>query len=430
MPIKLNSDAGGSVTLDVPSTPSVYKLTIPASNGTFAIVQNDGVVNFGLNGITFSNSVSVSNTLSITGNATFSNTVTTSNNVIVGGTVSMGSSFKRNRIINGNMLIDQRNAGAQITAANLINNTYMVDRWWYFGYSAKFTAQQNAGAVTPPVGFSNYLGMTVASAYTVTTSDAFGICQHIEGFNFADLAWGTTSAKTITLSFQVYSSLTGTFGGALRNGVPNRSYPFSYSIPIANTWTTISVTIPGETSGTWVGATNGVGLGVIFNLGTGSTYSTTAGAWAAGNYVAPTGAVSVVGTAGATFYITGVQLESGTIATPYERQIYSDQLAQCQRYYQKIYAMTGGSGNSGNFYCNVQFPVTMRATPNFSLSGPLNVTDPAVASYTQSLADVTVVGGQNNTGAYLKFANFSGINSYRTLMANDFSNYLIASAEL
>ena len=113
-----------------------------------------------------------------------------SGNITVGGGITsssaldMGSSFKRNRILNGNMLIDQRNAGAQITAANLTNGTYMVDRWVYYSsQAAKFTAQQNAGSVTTSAGFPNYLGMTVASAISVGASDYFSITQLIEGFN-------------------------------------------------------------------------------------------------------------------------------------------------------------------------------------------------------------------------------------------------------
>ena len=289
------------------------------------------------------------------------------------------SSFLRNRIINGNMTIDQRNGGAQITAANLVSSAYMVDRWIYLSsQAAKFTAQQNAGAVTTAVGFPNYLGMTVASAFSVGASDYSLINQLIEGFNFADFGFGTASAKTVTLSFVVYSSLTGTFGGSIRNSGNTRSYPFTYSIPTANTWTTISVTIAGDTSGTWIGATNGVGVQVGFGLGAGTTYSGTAGAWASANYVTATGAVSVVGTASATFYITGVQLEVGTVATPFERRQYGQELALCQRYYEKSYnnsvavptAVTAGTGQlfvnaiaSGATVNTVNFAVSKRASP-------------------------------------------------------------------
>ena len=286
-------------------------------------------------------------------------------------TIAATATSFTNRIINGDMRIDQRNAGAQITAANLINTAYMVDRWAYFSsQAAKFTAQQNAGSVTTPVGFPNYLGMTVASAVTVCASDYFAIAQSIEGFNFADLEWGTANAKTITLSFQVYSSLTGTFGGALINSAANRSYPFSYTVSSANTWTSISVTIAGDTTGTWVGSTNGIGVSVRFGLGAGSTFSGTAGAWATGNYISPTGAVSVVGTASATFYLTSVQLEVGTVATPFERLQYGTEFALCQRYFNKLGGaatgdiVVGGYGAAtGGIYTSLYYPVQMRAVP-------------------------------------------------------------------
>jgi hypothetical protein len=146
------------------------------------------------------------------------------------------------------------------------------------------------------------------------------------------LGWGTANAKAVILSFQVYSSLTGTFGGSLNNA-GSRAYPFTYSIPVANTWTTISVPIAGDTGGTWV-TNNGIGLQVSFGIGVGSTSSGTSGSWQAGFYASATGAVSVVGTSGATFYITGVQLEVGSVATGFEYEIYSQTLAKCQRYYQ------------------------------------------------------------------------------------------------
>ena len=347
-----------------------------------ATILKDGASS--TNNLTFDSSgnVTVGNNLTVTGTTTLTGSL--AGNPTTTGTYVMGSSFLRNRIINGNMTIDQRNSGAQITAANLINTAYMVDRWAYFSsQAAKFTAQQNAGSVTTPVGFPNYLGMTVATAVTVGATDFFNIGQSIEGFNFADLAWGTANAKTVTLSFVVYSSLTGTFGGVLRNSAVNRSYPFTYSIPTANTWTTISVTIAGDTSGTWVGATNGIGVQVLFGLGVGTTYSTTAGAWAAGNYLSATGAVSVVGTASATFYITGVQLEVGTVATPFERRQYGQELALCQRYYEKSYAIgtvpgsvtayslgttSGLNGYSSTVYLfiNVPFKVTKRTAATFA----------------------------------------------------------------
>jgi hypothetical protein len=234
----------------------------------------------------------------------------------------------KNRIINGAMVIDQRNAGASVTP----NGTYVVDRWIYENsQTSKFTAQQNQNSVTPPAGFTYYSGLTSSSAYTLLAGDYFLYRQKIEGYNIADLAWGTASAATVTLSFWVRSSLTGTFGGALVNGSSNRSYPFTYAISAANTWEQKSITIAGDTSGTWL-TTNGIGLHVGFSLGTGSTYSGTAGAWSGSLNLAPTGAVSVVGTNGATWYVTGVQLEKGSTATSFDYRPYGTELALCQRY--------------------------------------------------------------------------------------------------
>ncbi len=250
---------------------------------------------------------------------------------------SGGSLGFRNRIINPGMVIDQRNNGASVTITNTSDITYVLDRWFGFGTSAsKFSVQRNAGSVTPPTGFSNYFGVTSLSAYTVGSGDSFTMGQYIEGFNTADLGWGTANAQTITLSFWVRSSLTGTFGGALRNSDVNRGYPFAYTINAANTWEQKSIVIAGDTSGTWVGATNGAGIRLGFGLGAGSTFSGTAGAWAAGNLTSATGATSVVGTNGATFYITGVQLEVGSVAAPFERRDYGRELMLCQRYYQKL----------------------------------------------------------------------------------------------
>jgi hypothetical protein len=240
----------------------------------------------------------------------------------------------KNRIINGDCRIDQRNAGASVTPTG--DQTYTLDRWGA-GLSAtsKYSIQQNAGSVTPPAGFTNYLGITSTSAYSVSASDYFYINQRIEGYNVSDLAYGTASAKTVTLSFWVRSSLTGTFGGSLYNATGNDSYPFSYTISVANTWELKSVTIAGDTANA-LATTNGLGILVAFGLGVGSTYSAAAGSWQSGLFLSATGATSVVGTNGATFYITGVQLEVGSTATPFERRMYGTELALCQRYYQHI----------------------------------------------------------------------------------------------
>lgn len=258
---------------------------------------------------------------------------------------SYASSFPsfRNRIINGDMRIDQRNGGTSVTPTG---DAYTLDRWSTWVYqSSKFSVQQNAGSVTPPVGFSNYLGITSTSAYSVPANEGFAITQKIEGYNVADLGWGAAGALTVTLSFWVRSSLTGTFGGAINNSAQSRSYPFNYQITLPNTWEYKTITIDGDTSGTWL-TTNGTGFFVKFGLGVGSALSGTAGSWATANYASSTGATSVVGTSGATFYITGVQLEIGTVATPFEHRPIGVELALCQRYYEKSFNLSTAPANN------------------------------------------------------------------------------------
>jgi len=266
------------------------------------------------------------------------------NGITLDGQFNSASSMGfKNRIINGAMVIDQRNAGASGTATG-----YNIDRW-VFGatLTTKGTWQQNAGSVTPPTGFKNYLGFTSNSAYTPSTSDVFSFYQVIEGFNCADLMWGTANAQTVTVSFWVRSSLTGTFGGALSN--TTRSNPFSYTISSANTWEQKTVTVTGDTSGTW-NSTNGQGIFLFLTFGAGSTYQGTAGTWVTADYRTVTGAVNTVGTSGATFYITGVQLEKGSTATSFDYRPYGTELALCQRYFEKSFDVgTAVAQNSGTY---------------------------------------------------------------------------------
>ena len=285
----------------------------------------------------------------------------------------------RNKIINGAMVIDQRNAGASVTPTG--DNVYIIDRWIArASQSSKFSIQQNAGSITPPVGFSSYLGVTSLSAYAVNSTDYFQVGQYIEGLNIADLNWGSANAKTVTLSAWVYSSLTGTFGGTIFNyQTATVSYPFSYSIPVANTWTQISITITGPTSGNWP-TTNAGSLVALFSFGVGSSLSGTANTWNYSTlYRAPTGATSVVGTSGATFYITGVQLEAGTTASPFEYRQYGTELALCQRYFNKTNPENstniGAGCAAGSLYASANaalyyaFPVRMRAAPTVTRGG-------------------------------------------------------------
>lgn len=290
------------------------------------------------------------------------------------GSIADTSLQFRNRILNGGMVIDQRNAGASVTPTD---GQYTLDRWRAGASAAsKFSVQQSSVA---PAGFNFSMLCTSLSAYSVGTNDNFEMFQYIEGFNTADLAWGTASAQTVTLSFWVRSSLTGTFGGAINNSAFNRSYPFSYTISAANTWEYKTITIAGDTSGTWVGATNGIGIVVCIGLGAGTGRSGTAGSWSGSTFYNATGATSVVGTNGATWYITGVQLEAGTNASPFERRDYGRELMMCQRYYYQSWG-SGGYVGVGNSFSGMpvpntlsaaiggtSFPVTMRAAPTITL---------------------------------------------------------------
>jgi hypothetical protein len=313
-----------------------------------------------------------------------------------------GSLSGRSRIINGSMMIDQRNAGASVTLGS--GTTYTLDRWFYFANAAsKFTAQQNAGSVTPPTGFKNYLGLTVAAAVSITAGDYYLTAQRIEGFNVADLGWGAAGAQSVTISFWVRSSLTGTFGASVQNGASNRSYPFTYSINAANTWEYKTTTIPGDTSGTWASDNSG-SLTLWFGLGVGSTLSGTAGSWSGSDFRSATGATSVVGTNGATFYITGVQLEAGSVATPFERRSYGQELSLCQRYYETgNYSIRYGISNASitaAVYTPVYY-VTKRVTP--TIAGTNDQGTFGTLDITTTMASVgrsTTVANNTNSGTF------------------------------
>ena len=336
----------------------------------------------------------------------------------------------KNRIINGAMVIDQRNAGASVTPVSG-GSVYTLDRWFFdISQNSKFTTQQDAGAVTPPVGFNDYLGVTSSSAYSVLSTDYFLLIQKIEGYNIADLAWGTANAKTVTLSFWVRSSLTGTFGGSLSNNAGNRVYPFSYTISTANTWEYKTVTIAGDTSGTWL-TTNGTGIQVILGLGVGTTYSGTAGAWTASTILSVTGATSVVGTSGATFYITGVQLEQNTSATPFERRLYNQELANCQRYFETNFSgvaiptnlypyyttaivgsntYAGGANAAQQILGPIMYRVTKRASPTVTIySWSSSSTERVSNGWTG--ADFAANSGRLNISAYDGFSFYNNTGS-------------------
>ena len=342
MSVVLLGSTSGSVTLQEPAVAGSTVIDLPATSGTMAVLPTATSVLPQASGGT--------------------------------GTTTGYYGFK-SRIINGGMVIDQRNAGASVTPTT---NQYSLDRWeFYVTQSSKVSFQQNAGSVTPPAGFKNYLGLTVGASANVTvgSTDLFILDQYIEGYNIADLGFGAAGASTVTLSFWVRSSLTGTFGGSLTNSGNSRSYPFTYTISSANTWEQKTITVAGDTSGTWL-STNGTGLGVRFSIGTGSTYLGTSGSWAGAGYFGATGQTNLITTNSATFYITGVQLEKGSTATSFDYRPYGTELALCQRYFEILPA--GGSGIYGSTanlgYVNWQYKVTKRAAPTVTLGASSLIT--------------------------------------------------------
>jgi len=369
----------------------------------------------------------------ITTATTLGVTTVTATNLTVNGNAypTAGSLGNRNKVINGKLNVDQYDVS--VTA-----DGFFVDRWKYSADSSgKATVQKDNQS---PVGFEKSIFVTSSSAYSVPSGETYKLRHCIEGYNISELEFGTADAKTITLSFYVRSSLTGTFGGALRNSGASRSYPFTYSISSANTWEYKTVTIPGDTSGTW-NTGNGIGIEIDFGLAVGSTYSGTAGAWAGANYVSATGATSVLGTNAATFYLTGVQLEVGTVATPFEHRSYGDELARCQRYYYKTFPGVSNANLGAGYVVTtsqangtIPFPVSMRAAPT-SLEQSGTASDYAVANRSTLTActSVPTIGGSRSINACrVSFTTGATLNlgDGATLNTNSSNGFLAFTAEL
>jgi len=456
---------GGQVNLVGPNTASTFNLNVPAASDTLvARATTDTLTNKTLtspvvSGGTIDNAViggttaaagsfttlSASSTISGTGFSTYLasppaiggttaaagtfTTLNTSGAITTTASVNTPNTFGfKNRIINGAMVIDQRNAGASVTPTD---GQFTVDRWQVWCDAAsKVTAQQST---TVPAGFKNAVVLTSTSAYSITSTQQFGFLQPIEGLNVYDLGWGTANATTITISFWVRSSLTGTFGGAIRNSAGDRFYVFSYTINSANTYEQKTITIAGDTSGTWL-TTNGLGLYLYFSLGAGSSKVTSAGSWGSTAYYGVTGQQNLVANNGATLYITGVQLEKGSTATSFDYRPYGTELALCQRYHQGTAATAaamdnasaesarrallvfGLSVNSGT-QTRLQLPFTtsMRATPTISFSdnnGNLgkvyfNIANATASTYVSGPSYAVLVATAAATGTHDLYVNYS-----------------------
>jgi hypothetical protein len=351
----------------------------------------------------------------------------------LGNAYADGALSNRNKIINGAMTIDQRNAGAAVTITTASASQYLLDRWYLRAEAAagsKVSVQRSSVA---PAGFSNSQLITSLSAYAIGASEHFATVQAVEGFNAADLSWGTASAKTITVSFWVRSSLTGLFSGFILNGAANRCFVFSYTINAADTWEYKTITIPGDTTGTWV-TDNGLGLYLNFTVAAGSSVSGAAGSWSSTFKRSATGQTSLVGTSGATFYITGVQLEAGDTATPFEHRSYGQELALCQRYYYR----TADDGSTTNIIAvaveattavagGVPHPVKMRAVPTITLGSGIRFFSSAT-----SVITTTINGNRSSSTSFAAIFGITGgtVGQAGSIYKGATDGYLEASAEL
>ena len=355
-----------------------------------------------------------------------------------GGTgTSTGYYGFKNRIINGAMVFDQRNAGASVTPT--ADNTYTLDRWKTRngGGAGRFSVIQSS---TSAANFPTSVLLTVTTTSAPSGVEIYGFEQDIEGYNITDFGWGTANAQAVTLSFQVRSSLTGTYCISIRNSAADRSYVAEFTINSANTFETKTITVPAITTGTWL-STNGAGLLFLVCLGSGSTREGTAGSWQSSNIVATSNQVDWINTSSATFYITGVQLEKGSTATSFDYRPYGTELTLCQRYYYRDTPPGTGLTVGGNGTCisatqanvNCEFPVPMRDRPT-ALEQSGTATDYSVgdigaiacsavpafanASVYRSIVTITVASGLT-----LGFA-------MRFRAANGTAGYLGWSAEL
>jgi hypothetical protein len=408
MSIVLLGSSSGSVTLQEPAVAGSTVIDLPATSGTMAVLPTSTSVLPEASGGT--------------------------------GTTTGYYGFK-NRIINGAMVIDQRNAGASVTGT-AGNYAFPVDRFKFYNTaSSKLSGQQSTDA---PSGFKNSIVLTSLAATVPSAGDEYQLYHPIEGFNCADLGFGTASAKTVTLSFWTKSSLTGTFSGCISNaGV--RSYVFTYTINSANTWEFKTITIAGDTTGTW-NTGSSIGINILWDLGSGSAYNATPDTWNNAFDCRTSGSVNLIGTNGATLYITGVQLEKGATATSFDYRPYGTELALCQRYCINYRSADANGGyyryifgecvSTSTLNANFSLPVQMRVTPSVSTTG--TASDYCVYSRVNisALTTVPTIGSDGSNALTVNINSTSSgaalvLGSAGALMSNaNQTSFVLLTAEL
>jgi hypothetical protein len=337
------------------------------------------------------------------------------------------------------MRIDQRNAGAAVTTSNT-SSPWITDRWRAYSSAntvatAIHTTQQQTTVV--PSGFSHALKTTVTFG---GSSYERAYYQIIEGLNVGDLQWGTAAAKTITVSFWVQASITGTFAFSLRNYDGTRSYVSMQTINSANTWEQKTITIPGPTSGTWTVSNSfgiiceiclGHSIGISASLLTTATPNT----WVNANAITTSSLTNFVGTTGTIFYFTGFQFEVGSTASSFEYRPYTTELALCQRYYVNV--VSGGSAIATGFMWNVSelgsivnVPVTMRSSPSL-----VQVTGTAYYAFERAAGNQTFSSFSNivrwaGQQGYLYTSSSGTTGHVGELRGNNAASYIAFSSEL
>lgn len=324
------------------------------------------------------------------------------------GSADAGGLTGRNLIINGAMQVDQRNGGSSVSAPH---NTYTLDRLnTYQSGGGAYSVQQQTSVTPAGFGFAAKINVDTIDS-SIAAGDYYMLTYNFEGHDTAQLEFGTSSAKTVTLSFYVRSSLTGTFSGAINNNASNRAYTFEYTIDSADTWERKTITVAGDQSGTWVGAVNTRSIKIRWALAMGSTYTNTAGSWAAGDYYGTSNQVNLMATLNNTFYITGVQLELGSQATPFEHRSYGDELRRCERYYQ-ILSPLAGHGNNTTFWNTLSFNTAMRTQPTLSCaSNTMDYTDGYASNYNSTNANPTWVFYIPHNGGRFSTSNHGAVSA-------------------
>lgn len=275
-------------------------------------------------------------------------------------TQSTSSIVGRNRLINGDFIVSQYNGPTAVTPTA---SGYVIDRWQAaISQASKLTFQQ----IVAPTGFLNVstaMKINVAASFSPGAGDFFVFRQPIEGINVRDFQWGTSSAKSISLQIQVSATLTGTYSIAFQNYAQTRSYVTTINVTAANTPQLFTISIPGDTAGSWaaIGSTGFMYWSI--DLGSGSNFNAATGSWGAGNTIRTAGAISLVANAGASITISGLQLETGA-PTSLEVLSVSAVIAQCQRYYVSgVFSQYYGPATSANVYgSSFSFP-PMRTNP-------------------------------------------------------------------